>query len=157
MGRIASAAGLNKQLIYYYFESKAGLHAAATATADRDEPQAETGKRLPGPEAIRAAVRACLDYLDRRPEIAVALADPAAAEGQSSAAAWVERTTAHVAAILSSGQGLGHFRDDIEPEMLARQLVVLCVGYAALRPRPPVPPGDWAEGVVATVLRAASW
>ncbi|MDH5197922.1 MAG: TetR/AcrR family transcriptional regulator, partial [Gemmatimonadota bacterium] len=152
-------AGLNKQLIYYYFHSKAGLHAAATAATDQhpDGPGAAAASES-APGAVRAAIGRLLSSLENRPEFVALLVDRfPSPDARVQARAWITQAAADVGAAISRGQGMGYFRDEVDPDGMAQQAIVLCAGYLALRDHLSMETGGWERGVSETLLRAATW
>jgi TetR/AcrR family transcriptional regulator len=155
--RIARAAGLNKQLIYYYFGSKRGLHTAATDTAPLEEAAAAADPTTAN-EGTRRIVDRLLRASASHPEIVSLLVDRGAgAPGAGAGRAWIARAQQDAAAVLSRGQGLGHFRDDLDPQAAARAAVVLCLGYLALAPHLDGGLDDWSREVSDTLTRLTSW
>ncbi len=64
--------------------------------------------------------------------------------------------------MISEGQGLGYFRDDADPEAVARQGVVLLLGYFALEgaltdDRSDRHRADWLDSVVDLLIRGLAW
>jgi AcrR family transcriptional regulator len=134
--RIARSAAVNKQLIFYYFGSKAGLFEAvlrslsdtilSAATApDSDKAPLEqlraTITRIwetfaAHAELLRAALLACTE-------------DGAGAEAFRGALGPV---AGRIDALVSLGQGLGYVRDDIEPGVVAAQVLATTLGYVSL-------------------------
>jgi len=150
--RIAAEAGLNKQLIYYYFGSKAGLFAAATQA---DLP---AGTAATSPTTVREAVTSLLGQLANRPDLVRLLTDPdVPTSGRKEARAWVRAARDGVAAVISRGQGNGLFRDDVDPLTLAHQAVVLCAGFLAMAERLEVSLESWSRTVGDSLTRAATW
>lgn len=157
VGRIATRAGLNKQLIYYYFGSKAGLHAAATSEGPTVTPAAVSAA-APATEVVRAALAQLLTALDARPDMVALAVDRGPSEGaEPRALAWIQRATAEIGEAVSRGQGLGYFRDDVDPESIARQAFVSCIGFLALRRYLDVSAERWVRDVGDTLLRATAW
>ena len=69
--RIAERAGVNKQLIYYYFGSKDDLYRAALESVYAEIRALERGLKLgdlPPDEAMAALIRFSFDYLARHPD-----------------------------------------------------------------------------------------
>lgn len=69
--KIAERAGVNKQLIYYYFGSKVGLYRAALEAVYAEIRELERGLRLgdlPPAEAMAALIDFSFDYLARHPD-----------------------------------------------------------------------------------------
>jgi len=125
--QIARRAGVNKQLVFYYYHSKRGLFQAAVAEAARELERALADIAIPGGrplERIRRALEAQFDYMARRPELVALLSQGGRAEGASFAPA-IKR----VVVLLAEGQGRGEVRDDLDPHVAAAQALVLMVGY----------------------------
>lgn len=157
IGRIAVRAGLNKQLIYYYFGSKSGLHAAATSQRPPVSlPAVRPG--APAPDVLRQALNRLLAALRERPDMVALTVDrQPAAHVAPQARSWIREATRELAAAVSHGQGMGYFRDDVDPESVARQALVSCLGFLALRQHLDVPEDVWVRDVGDTLLRATAW
>lgn len=144
-------------MIYYYFGSKQGLYAAATRPLDIPAPPS-----FPGPTTASAGVRQVVDGLlgdfSSRPEVVALLVErgPGPDAGVSGRAV-IARAQRDAAAALSRGQGLGHFRDDLDPESVARLAVVLCLGYLALAPHLDAGIDDWSREVCDLLVRVTAW
>ena len=146
VGRIASGAGVNKQLIFYYFGSKQGLYEKIVedaATAAGREEKSDPG----GPGQLRAALNQLYAFLSSHSEVVAALVERPGEQGPAD----TMRVTANelvspISRAIAEGQGHGHFRDDADPELVAAQALTLCLGHLALR-------GVWA-GSLAT---ASEW
>ncbi len=134
--RIARSAGVNKQLIFYYFRSKAGLFQAilqsladtilvAAATADTGEAPLTQLRATVGRvwETFAAHADLVRVALLAGPEDGVAAAALRAALGP---------VADRIAALVSSGQGLGYVRDDVEPRSIAVQVLATTLGYVSL-------------------------
>jgi TetR/AcrR family transcriptional regulator len=157
VNRIARASGLNKQLIYYYFGSKQALYAAAT-TVPASPDAAASRDPTTGTEGIRQVVSGLLRMFAGHPEIIALLVDRSASPDAARAGrAWIARAQQDVVAAVSRGQGLGHFRDDLDPATVARAAVVLCLGYLALAPHLDTGLDDWAREVGGILVRATTW
>jgi TetR/AcrR family transcriptional regulator len=155
--RIARAAGLNKQLIYYYFGSKQALYAAATAAAASPRPTTPS-EPATASESIRQVVDGLLRRFAQHPEIVSLLVDRAGtADGGKAGREWTAQVHREAAATLSRGQGLGLFRDDLDPRATARAAVVLCLGYLALAPHLEAGLDDWAREVREILVRLTAW
>jgi len=155
--RIAARAGLNKQLIYYYFRSKAGLHAAAIAAAPAAHPVAQAPVTS-AIEGLRAVIARLARSLETRPEIVSLLVDRTArGEARDAAGEWIRQGEQELAEAVTTGQGRGYFRDDADPRAIARQGLVLCVGYLAMAPHLRVPYEEWTRAVGDTLVRATAW
>jgi AcrR family transcriptional regulator len=132
MDRIAASAGVNKQLLFYYFHSKRGLFQAilkrgvseleaalATIPATRGRPL----------ERLRDVLIALFEFLEGHPQL-VALLAHADRLDVAPFASPIRR----LVVLLAEGQGLGHVRDDLDPHLAAAQALVLMLGYLRLEP-----------------------
>jgi TetR/AcrR family transcriptional regulator len=161
MARIAARAGVNKQLLHYYFGNKAGLHVAAAAADERPTETRDQAAAGSPPDRLRRALRALQVELEGRPDLAVLLVDPKAGAGAAALAReYADRRLASLARIFSDGQGQGYFRDDLDPAVCARQALVLVAGVRTL-PHPssstPAQREEWSVAAADLLLRAATW
>src|SRR6266849_5009889 len=127
---IARRAGVNKQLLFYYYHSKRGLfHATLARAAAALERSLETVAIPPGRplDRIRDALSAQFDFLIHHPEL-VALISHA---GRSDAAPFGPAIK-RLVVLLAEGQGRGQVRDDLDPHLAAAQALVLMVGYLSM-------------------------
>jgi len=140
--QIARRAGVNKQLLFYYYHSKRGLFQAVltqsageleTALADLANP---TGAPL---ERLRLTLAAQFEFLARHPEIVVLLGQGPRSGGDRGAA--FAPAINRLVVLLAEGQGLGQVRDDVDPHLAAAQALILMVGYLSM------------EAVIATSAR----
>jgi AcrR family transcriptional regulator len=121
--RIAASAGVNKQLLFHYFGSKAGLfRAAADAAARRHDPGS------PGGATLSERLRRLIDLL---------LA-AAQTSGRLLGMEWRARARAQARKLFTDGQRQGYVRDDVDPAALSELLVTACVGWTSVE-------GDLAE------------
>jgi len=128
--RIVRRAGVNKQLVFYYFHSKRGLYQIVLAQAAFELEQALSNLTVPPgrPLArIAEALAAQYDYLAGRPDLVSLITQASAAEARPFAPA-IKR----LVVLFAEGQGLGAVRDDIDPHLAAAQALVLMVGYLRL-------------------------
>jgi AcrR family transcriptional regulator len=132
MERIAVEAGVNKQLLFYYYHSKRGLFqtvlkrgVSELETALAAIP-ATSGSPL---ERLRDVVAALFEFLEGHPQL-VALLSYADRLDAAPFASPIRR----LVVLLAEGQGLGHVRDDLDPHMAAAQALVLMLGYLRLEP-----------------------
>jgi TetR/AcrR family transcriptional regulator len=127
---IARKAGVNKQLLFYYYHSKRGLFQAVLSRAAGELEAALTGITLSGGrplERLRRALEAQFDYLGRHPELVAILTQEGRADLGPFAPA-IKR----LVVLLAEGQGLGQVRDELDPHLTAAQALVLMVGYLQL-------------------------
>ncbi|HZI21598.1 MAG TPA: TetR/AcrR family transcriptional regulator [Gemmatimonadales bacterium] len=130
VARIARRAGVNKQLLFYYFHSKRGLFNAVLA---RGATQLEGAlAALPaagaGPlERLRAALATQFDFLAAHPDLVTLLTLAGRSDARPFAPA-IKR----LVVLLAEGQGLGQVRDDVDPHLAAAQALVLIVAYLGL-------------------------
>ena len=170
--RIVKRAGVNKQLLFYYFGSKAGIYEAVMRRAEAEltdaSPKGEGDVRSPHAAGrLRAQLQTIYQALAEQPEL-TSLVIHGVQEQRSRAPASPAPNSAirtfiqQLAHVISEGQGLGYFRDDADPEGVARHGVVLLLGYFALegaltddgadRHR-----ADWLESVVDLLIRGLAW
>jgi AcrR family transcriptional regulator len=163
--RIAKRAGVNKQLIFYYFGSKAGLYEGVLGTAGQELQAALAAAARPAvspPEALRAMLSAVFGTLELSPDLARLVARSAFEGGSNGAGRPIRDLSREFSRVISKGQGLGHFRDEVDPARAARQAVVLLVGYLALENIIAEGPAEtrraqWIESVADTLIRSLSW
>jgi AcrR family transcriptional regulator len=114
--RIAGSAAVNKQLLFHYFDSKAGLHkAVAEAVASRSAIAPSTG-RTP-PERLRSIV--------------AQLVHAAVGHGALLSDDWRSKAASLVRGVVEDGQRSGHFRDDADPDQVAELVVAASFGRHA--------------------------
>lgn len=158
VGRIAASAQVNKQLIFYYFGSKRGLFEAVVQTAAE-----QFLGSLPKPDSTRSPAEQLQTYLtalhraaERAGPLMVHLL--LRADGPAGGAVFAQ-IVRQVASIVSVGQGLGFFRDDVDPQNVAAQAVVLIFGGTgfALSTGLDRASENWPTSVTDTLRRALSW
>jgi TetR/AcrR family transcriptional regulator len=126
--QIARRAGVNKQLVFYYYHSKRGLFQAVVTRAGQELERALAGLTVPAGrplERIRRALEAQFDYLARRPELVALLSHGGGRIESGGFTAAIRR----VVVLLAEGQGRGEVRDDLDPHVAAAQALVLMIGY----------------------------
>lgn len=130
--RIVAAAGVNRQLLFYYFQSKRGLFNAVLhqAAAELEHSLVGAAVRDGTPlERLRSALTAQFDYLTRHPDLVSLLTHGSRIEEGVFAPA-IKRLVVP----LAEGQGLGQVRGDLDPHVAAAQALVLMLGYLRLEP-----------------------
>ena len=130
--QIAHRAGVNKQLIFYYYHSKRGLFQAVLSRGAREleaalaQVETRTGQPL---ARLRATLGAQFDFLTRNRELVNVLTQAGRSDARPFGAA-IDR----LVVLLAEGQGLGEVRDDVDPHVAAAQALVLMVAYLGLEP-----------------------
>ena len=143
--RIATVAGVNKQLLFHYFESKAGLHKAVAEAARGRLDLESTGRGTPG-ERLRELV---LRLAAAAPELGALLGEDTRSRARTAAAR-----------ILEDGQRSGHFRDDVSPEPVAEVVVAASLGFSRAGPSGQPAAGqvaDFANMVARIVTDYCAW
>jgi AcrR family transcriptional regulator len=136
MGRIASAAAANKQLLFHYFRSKDGLYDAAVSRVFSGAPTTGETTATP-PEVLKGLVAGLAMWFARNPGAAVAVTECARQQVMPEAAvatvaAWRSRVSASLRSALDEGQRQGHFRDDIDTQAIVELVVGAVVGHALI-------------------------
>ena len=128
--RIVHRAGVNKQLLFYYYHSKRGLFQAVLTQAAGELESALAALALPAGrplDRLRRALEAQFDFLAHHPELVALLAQAGRVDLAPFAPA-IKR----LVVLLAEGQGLGQVRDDLDPHLTAAQALVLIVGYLGM-------------------------
>jgi AcrR family transcriptional regulator len=128
--QIARRAGVNKQLLFYYYHSKRGLFRAVLGRAAGDLESALDTLALPAGrplDRLRLALLAQFDFLAHHPDLVTLLAQAGRVDLAPFAPA-IKR----LVVLLAEGQGLGEVRDDVDPHLTAAQALVLMVGYLGM-------------------------
>ena len=163
--QIARRAGVNKQLLFYYFHSKRGLFDAALTSggAEFEEALAQLGSRDGRPlDCLRATLEAQFDFLATHADL-VTLLTQGGRSGTRPFAPAIKRLVVQ----LAEGQGLGQVRDDVDPHLAAAQALVLMVAYLDLErlitaSAPPLGADEpalrerWKEAAVRLVLQGVT-
>ena len=128
--RIAKAAGVNKQLLFYYYHSKRGLFQTVLRRGVNELESAlmtrpaTSGRPL---ERLHDVLSAQFDFLADHPDLVSLLGHAERVDAAPFAPA-IRR----LVVLLAEGQGLGQVRDDLDPHLAAAQALVLMVGYLRL-------------------------
>ena len=128
--RIAKAAEVNKQLLFYYYHSKRGLFQAVVRSGVTELESALTA--LPSPtgqplERLQDALAALFEVLTAHPDLVTLISHADRMDAAPFAPA-IRR----LVVMLAEGQGLGQVRGDLDPHLAAAQAVVLMVAYLRL-------------------------
>ena len=130
IARIARRAGVNKQLLFYYFHSKRGLFSAVLGQGAAELERALSDLPVPGRDPldrIRAALALQFDFLARHPDLVLLLTSAGRSDARPFAPAIKQ-----LVVLLAEGQGRGRVRDDVDPHLAAAQALVLMVAYLGL-------------------------
>lgn len=130
--RVAREARVNKQLLFYYFQSKRGLFQAAVRRATEElEAALGTAAQLSGRplDRLRQLLSTLYEFLELHPDLVALLANAERPDGTPLAP-----PIRRIVVLLAEGQGLGLVRDDIDPHVAAAQALVLMLGYLRLEP-----------------------
>src|SRR5439155_8784296 len=124
---IARRAGVNKQLLFYYYHSKRGLFQAVLTQAAGELEAALAALALhagrpPPIERLRLALDAQFDFLAGHPELVALLAH----SGRGVLAPFVPAIQGP-GVLLAGGRGLGQVRDDLGPYLTAAHAPVRLV------------------------------
>jgi AcrR family transcriptional regulator len=133
--QIARRAGVNKQLLFYYYHSKRGLFQAVLAQAAGELEGALAVLILPegGPlERLRVVLQAQFEFLIRHPQLVVLLSQASRPGGGRTDVAPFAPAIKRLVVLLAEGQGLGQVRDDLDPHLAAAQALILMIGYLSM-------------------------
>jgi len=164
VNRIARRAGVNKQLLFYYFGSKQGLYDSVIEQVASELPSSgrSYGKRPHPAEVLRNAFTDFFQTVSSRPLVARLLVVDSHRGGPSNPQAQaLSSFVAQVRTVVLEGQAHGYFRDDVDPELVARQSLILVIGYLALEEtltgHDRSDRGRWADASADLLVRALTW
>jgi hypothetical protein len=110
-------------------------------------------------EQFKDLLNRLASHLESHPELATALADPEAnVGGQAPGSHFLKQAVGLISSAISRGQGMGYFRDDLDPHLAARQAMVLLAGFHVLAPS--LQGGSqsaWGPATADLLLRAFAW
>ncbi len=156
--RIARRAGVNKQLIFYYFGSKAGLFQAVVEFSSRDL-ASDAGKAdlSGGPlDQFRLVLERAFHALTANADLLRATLLPSGTNEGSRAplGEQLAQLGERIRALVSDAQGLGYVRDDVDPGVVAHLAVATVVGSVVL----PGASGDLRfRSEIALLIRGLAW
>jgi TetR/AcrR family transcriptional regulator len=130
--RIARLAGVNKQLLFYYYHSKRGLFQAAVHRGVTElEAALAANAHLSGRplDRLRQLLTTLYEFLEQHPDLVALLAHAERPDGAPFAP-----PVRRIVVLLAEGQGLGLVRDDVDPHVAAAQALILMLGYLRLEP-----------------------
>lgn len=130
--RIARLAGVNKQLLFYYYHSKRGLFQAAVrrGMTELEAALAATSHLSGRPlDRLRQLLTTLYEFLEQHPDLVALLAHAERPDGAPFAP-----PVRRIVVLLAEGQGLGLVRDDVDPHVAAAQALILMLGYLRLEP-----------------------
>ena len=159
VAHIAKVAGVNKQLIFYYFGSKSGLFEAIVQSAEEDLAQA-SGLQNDDTGQFRASFHNLFDALASADDMTrlVFVGQRFVGSEQDSGRKQMVKLLSDC---VSRGQGLGHYRDDVDPELVARQAVLLLVGFFSMEDSIFLPDGgsrnEWLQATSAMLTGWLNW
>lgn len=137
VNQIARRAGVNKQLLFYYYQSKRGLFEAVLSQSAGELEMALAGLAFPssggGPrERLRLTLQAQFEFLSRHPQIVALLGHGSRSGGGGGGGLAFAPAIKRLVVLLAEGQGLGQVRDDLDPHLAAAQALILMVGYLSM-------------------------
>lgn len=158
VNRIALGAGVNKQLIFYYFGSKAGLFRSVVESASRDMATPSDAAGAPaGPlDRLRALLEGASRAFTANADLlrATIMAAETAEGTRAPLAEHLGQLRETVRLLVSDAQGLGYVRDDLDPDAVAHVAVALVVGPVLL-------PGTGGDGRLRSgidlLVRGLAW
>ena len=161
--RIARHAGVNKQLLFYYFGSKAGLHQAVVRglieEANVQGAHAPVSSAL-ADARLREAVARLFRSLDARPHLVRLSTQAREGEGDLSLQHALELLAVPIRQAVLDGQGVGFFRDDADPDFVANLAACAVVGHLTAAPGSTgraEPSAEWSDALADLLVRGLAW
>lgn len=157
--RIARSAGVNKQLIFYYFGSKTGLYLATLndlLDMVRNAGEASMNDTEMADARLQRSVLAVQQALESLPSLASILAHHTPTTEAGPIAQITDLLAQPIRQAVRDGQAVGLFRDDVDPAAIAELAVSaaigLRVGHTALGSA-----SERGRALAALLLRGLSW
>ncbi len=166
MRRIADRAQVNKQLLFYYFSSKAGLYRDVMQRDAREvcDSSSVADAEHPATRKLRLELEQIYNDLIDRPHLSRLLLLDASEESLSRelAGATVASLAKRISGTITLGQGAGYFRDQCDPDVTARHAISLLLGHLALEDSWGIGPADLRraetlDGICDLLLRSLQW
>lgn len=165
--RIADAAGVNKQLIFYYFGSKPGLfrEVLGASLTDLETVAAESKAGVTHATLrFRQTLAGVYRFLAGRPHVIKLLAGDGTTYTPSATllAESLNALADGLAEIVVDGQRLGYFRDDCDAAAAARHAISMLLGHVLLERALPVASGDapnaqLLDSICRVLLKSLEW
>lgn len=164
--RIAERARVNKQLLFYYFGSKAGLYRSVMEddAGDVCAPSSMANVEGLATRMLRRELEQMYNDLVDRPHLTRLLLLDATQEelARELAGMIVTNLVMRISATITRGQAAGNFRDSCDPDATARQAVSLVLGHLALEGMWDIGPADLRraeslDGICGLLLRGLQW
>jgi TetR/AcrR family transcriptional regulator len=164
--RIARRAGVNKQLLFYYFGSKEGLYDSVVDQIAAEVTQASSPRAKPQhpSENLREMFFSFFDSISLRPDLPrLLILDSRRPERSAGIYEHVlSQFISQVRTVVLEGQRHGYFRDDVDPDLVARQALILAIGYAAFdkivaEPSDPTRARAWRNSSADLLVKGLAW
>ncbi len=156
--RIARRAGVNKQLIFYYFGSKNGLFHSVLESASSDIAGAAGTPDARGatPEQLRSVADRVFSSVAAYGDLVrMSLLGAGPEDGtRAMLGEPLTRLSETIRRLVSEGQGLGYVRDDVDPAVIARLVLAIAVGCLAVEGRGET---ELRRAAIDLLARAVAW
>jgi TetR/AcrR family transcriptional regulator len=156
--RIATSAGVNKQLLFHYFGSKEGLHRAALASVlEGFDPAGQPGS--PPASRLNDLISRLVATVEAHPALVAMLASSqAAADASQLVEDWRAAVLGQARRILEDGQRAGFLRDDLDVDSMAEVIVGSALGRRAAGRRGDADGTDgYQETLLKMLVEYSSW